>query len=91
MASSKEIEDFKAKCVAVGLEIPECLLPAPKPSEVDTSDVTEIRGKAGFITFVMKDGIYFVMPRLYPETCAAVAEILKKGSPSRHQLKVDVR
>ena len=42
MASSKEIEDFKAKCVAVGLEIPECLLPAPKPSEEDASaDVTE--------------------------------------------------
>lgn len=42
MASSKEVEDFKAKCAAVGLEIPKCLLPAPQSSEVKaTVEVTE--------------------------------------------------
>ena len=34
MASSQEIEDFKAKCAAAGLEIPEGVFPATKPSEV---------------------------------------------------------
>lgn len=44
----------------------------------DTARVEDVRARASVITFVMQKGIFFVLPRLFPEACEAVGRALKQ-------------
>ena len=61
------------------VEFEQCLQKAEQYAvEVyDSVRVEDVRARASVITFVMKGGIFFVMPRLYPEACKAVGLALK--------------
>ena len=53
----------------------------------ETTDIEDIRARVSILTFVFKNGIFFVMPRLYPERFASVKSA-REGSPPRHQPEV---
>ena len=52
---------------------------------VETSDVEDIRARFGLFTLVLKNGIFFVMPRLYLEAVAAAKKALAKD---RHRVNL---
>ena len=53
---------------------------------VETSDVEDIRARFGLFTLVLKNGIFFVMPRLYLEAVAAAKKALAKD---RHRVNLE--
>ena len=53
---------------------------------VETSDVEDIRARVGLFTLVLKNGIFFVMPRLYLEAVATAKKALAKVGIRRHRV-----
>ena len=53
---------------------------------VETSDVEDIRARVGLFTLVLKNGIFFVMQRLYLEAVAAAKKALAKVGIRRHRV-----